>query len=313
MALKVISTEELRRGLVDKATLAIPGIGEGGNNAMPAGEGGEQGKPTSIRARAKEPIGGILPIYKKYGETPLECLNRLREEFPILKDSVLSYAGRLDPLAEGLMIILVGKEANQGRHDYLKLDKVYEVEVLFGLSTDTGDVLGMPKAIDLRKDTLTSSNINQVLETLKGHHLFHYPLFSSRTVKGKPLFEWAKEDRLDEIVIPTSEINVMEMSLIDTRIIEATKLFENIKKSIGLVTGDFRQAEIVAEWDEVFFNKVSANGNFLVCKLRVKCSSGSYMRTLAEEIGRRLGLPALACNIKRTAVGDIAEVEGVSF
>ena len=289
MELKVISTEELRRGLVHKGGLQLP----------------------SISDRAKEPIEGVLPIYKKYGETPLECLNRLRADFPFLEGVTLSYAGRLDPLAERLMLVLVGKEANQNRRAYLQLGKVYEVEVLFGLATDTGDILGIPKAVDLRKDTLTISGIQQVLEGLKGRHYFHYPVFSSRTVKGKPLYEWAKEKRLDEIVLPKTEINAEDISLIDTRIIEAPHFFEHIKKSIALVAGDFRQEEILASWDEVFIKKISKNANFFVCKIKVKCSSGSYMRTLAEEIGNRLGVPALACNIKRTAVGNIAQVEGL--
>lgn len=289
MAIKVISTEELSRGAVDKADLELQGI----------------------RQRAEESVAGILPVYKKYGETPLECLNRLRVEFPVLKNATLSYAGRLDPLAEGLMLILVGKEANQNRRAYLQLGKVYEVEVLFGLSSDTGDVLGMPKNVDLRKDTLTTSGIRQVLDSLKGRQYFHYPVFSSRTVGGKPLFEWAKEKRLDEIVVPKTEINIEDIALLDSRIIEASAFFEQIKKSIALVNGDFRQEQILSGWDEVFIKKVSRNANFFACKIKVKCSAGSYMRTLSEEIGNRLGVPALACGIKRVAIGDIAGIEGI--
>ena len=70
-----------------------------------------------------------LTIYKNEGETPLECLERFRVEQPIYKDAVLSYAGRLDPMAEGVMLVLVDEE-NKNREKYLSLDKTYEVEIL---------------------------------------------------------------------------------------------------------------------------------------------------------------------------------------
>jgi tRNA U55 pseudouridine synthase TruB len=69
----------------------------------------------------------MILIDKKVGETPLELINRIRIEMPELKDERLSYAGRLDPMAEGQMLILVGDE-NDNREKYLGLDKEYEAE-----------------------------------------------------------------------------------------------------------------------------------------------------------------------------------------
>ncbi len=83
----------------------------------------------------------IISIYKKLGETPLECLNRLRLEKPDYKEAVLSYAGRLDPMAEGVLLVLVGEE-NKNREKYLSLSKTYIVEILWGIETDTYDLLG---------------------------------------------------------------------------------------------------------------------------------------------------------------------------
>ena len=67
-------------------------------------------------------MDSVLTVYKKRGETPLQALNRLRKEAPKLENEILSYAGRLDPLAEGLMLVLIG-EANKKREKYLNLDK----------------------------------------------------------------------------------------------------------------------------------------------------------------------------------------------
>jgi len=53
----------------------------------------------------------------------------------------MTYAGRLDPLAEGLLLVLTGEEC-KNKEKYLGLDKEYEVDVLFGFATDTYDILG---------------------------------------------------------------------------------------------------------------------------------------------------------------------------
>jgi len=63
----------------------------------------------------------VLTVYKNIGETPLECLERIRSERQELVKERLSYAGRLDPMAEGVMLILVGDE-NKEREKYLGLD-----------------------------------------------------------------------------------------------------------------------------------------------------------------------------------------------
>jgi hypothetical protein len=64
----------------------------------------------------------MILIDKRVGETPLQLINRIRIEMPKLKNERLSYAGRLDPMAEGQMLILVGDE-NNNRDKYLGLDK----------------------------------------------------------------------------------------------------------------------------------------------------------------------------------------------
>ena len=85
--------------------------------------------------------GQVLNLYKQLGETPRERLERLRVQKPHYEHEVLSYAGRLDPMAEGVMLCLVGS-ANKRREAYLELSKEYVLDILFGFSTDTYDVLG---------------------------------------------------------------------------------------------------------------------------------------------------------------------------
>ncbi|MDQ3244755.1 MAG: tRNA pseudouridine(55) synthase TruB, partial [bacterium] len=80
-------------------------------------------------------------LNKKEGETPLEALESFRVKAKIGKEVKMTYAGRLDPMASGLLIILAGEEC-KNKEKYLRLDKEYNFEVLFGFATDTYDILG---------------------------------------------------------------------------------------------------------------------------------------------------------------------------
>ena len=82
-------------------------------------------------------------IWKKWGETPLEALERLRVHLGIAKDIPMTYAGRLDPAVEGLLVILVGDECKK-KDNYTKLRKTYSAEILIGVATDSYDLLGIP-------------------------------------------------------------------------------------------------------------------------------------------------------------------------
>ena len=80
-------------------------------------------------------------IYKPIGQTPLEAIELLRKSDPSLADVRMAYAGRLDPMADGLLVVLVGDEC-KNRTKYELLDKTYNFTMLLGLSTDTYDILG---------------------------------------------------------------------------------------------------------------------------------------------------------------------------
>jgi hypothetical protein len=88
----------------------------------------------------------MIKLYKKIAETPLQALKRLRRRRPELADARLSYAGRLDPMACGILPVLVGEE-NDRRENFLGRDKTYVFTVLFGVATDTFDLLGIPKKV----------------------------------------------------------------------------------------------------------------------------------------------------------------------
>lgn len=296
-----ISKDELIRGLLTEVDL---------------GETGAMSAPVAA---------GVIAVYKEWGKTPLECLDALRQKYPTLKEPPLSYAGRLDPLAEGLTLVLVG-ETNKDREQYLHLDKTYEVEILLGFKTDTGDLFGVPavaptvpsvtnisegdeatiKKLSNSSFINFSNEIKRVCEELVGKQQFPYPVYSSKTVQGKPLFQWMNEGRISEIEIPKTDVEIYSIELLNNgeseiKEVSGSEILEKVELALKSVKGDFRYDEIRAGWNEVLKDKSEAN--FGVIKIECECSSGTYMRVLAEEIGEKMRVPALAYSIKRVKVG----------
>ncbi|MES2436721.1 MAG: hypothetical protein V4519_01815 [Patescibacteria group bacterium] len=234
-------------------------------------------------------------VYKRRGQTPLQALDELRGQKLDYKDTALSYAGRLDPMAEGLMLVLVGEE-NKEREKYLNLDKDYVVDILFGIETDTYDGLG--KISEIKNTEIEILNLDKYI----GKFVQEYPPYSSKPVNGKPMFEWAREGKLDEIEIPTKKVEIFSCEILSKNVISGKELIENAELDSTLITGDFRQEEILSSWKNAL--KEHESSVFSVLKIKVSCSSGTYMRSFAHNLGKELSCGAIAYRIKRTKVGE---------
>ncbi len=250
-----------------------------------------------------------ITLWKEVGETPLQAIEKWKQVNPAYAEIPASYAGRLDPMAEGKLLILLGDECKK-QDRYRGLDKEYEIEVLLDLSTDTGDVLGMP-AYASRETVPADEDIRRVLHDQTGTKILPYPAFSSKTVNGKPLFLYALEGTLDSISIPKHEETIHRIRLMRHEVVSKDTLQERIERMLALAPrnsepskalgADFRQDAIRAEWNTVFENM--GDRSFSVLSLRVTCGSGTYMRTLAERIGKELGTSGIALSIKRSKIG----------
>lgn len=240
----------------------------------------------------------VIVLYKKEGETPLQCINRAKEEGVIPKEEKATYAGRLDPMAEGLLLALTGDMVHK-KDEYIKLSKEYEIEVLLGVSTDTGDVLGLIEKTKLNPE-ISEEKIQEVIKNCEGEFEEEYPKFSSKTVHGKPLFSLA---RLGHILkSPKHKVVINSIVLQNTRVMKMEEVVGESIERIKKVKGDFRQEEIIMKWNDL--KEVSGEENTLILSIKVSCESGAYMRVLAEKIGKSLGYPALALRIKRTKIGE---------
>lgn len=245
----------------------------------------------------------ILSVYKPISKTPLEIIQAVKSKYPELSNVPISYVGRLDPMAHGVLVLLAG-EAIQKREAYLHLQKSYTFEVIYGVSTDTYDMLGL---VNKQKYIEPVKNVNLFANSFVKKHIGtwmqEYPPFSSKTVHGKPLFWWAKNDLLNTVIIPKHEITIKTFTIESHGVIQTDRLHQRINEQIKKVKGDFRQKEILAAW-ELFFKK--APKQLMTTRFSFSCSSGTYVRGLVHKLGADLGCGAIAIDILRTRVGEYA-------
>ncbi|MEX0909893.1 MAG: hypothetical protein WDZ75_01225 [Candidatus Paceibacterota bacterium] len=244
----------------------------------------------------------ILCVMKKRGESMGELVARIRNEQRISDNEKVTFAGRLDPLASGV-VLLLKNDMRFEKESFLSLPKKYEFEVILGVETDTLDVLGKITKIENKEEL---KNLDEVcntttksLHSLLGEQIQTYPKYSSKTVNGKPLFEYARENI--EIERPTRTVTIFRLNLLSLCVIPKSDLLHSVTTSVGSVMGDFRQEEILRAWHEQSYalprvvTKMSFN---------VECSTGTYVRVLATKIASLLNTCAIADNICRVKLGE---------
>ncbi len=246
-------------------------------------------------------------IEKMVGETPLVALLRLRTRLNIPADMPLAYAGRLDPMASGKLLIIIGDEC-KNQEKYHAFDKEYKVEVLLGVGSDTGDVLGLLTPA-LQKFS-TEIEVLKVLQKLTGPIQLPYPHFSAKTVRGKQLHIWTLENRLDEITIPVKNSTIHKLTFDSLRTISKQEILKTVRAKIETIPevteaskklgADFRRDKVRASWNEFEKNNVDI---YQILSLTCIASSGTYMRSLSEKIAEELSTQGLAYSIHRTKIG----------
>lgn len=252
-------------------------------------------------------------VDKLEGETPLMALERYRTAAAIPKGTPLTYAGRLDPMASGELLILIGDECKR-RDAYDRLDKEYEFEVLFGFSSDTGDILGLSDGCAHPKE-VREQDLKAVLRRLRGDLTLPYPAYSSKPVKGKPLFAHAREGTLDVIERPLSKTSIRTIHLLGMRTCTSQELLRDVDRRLSLLRvdeqstnqfKDFRRDEIRDRWREL----LALDGSYTLALLRATVGGGTYIRALAPLIAEELGACGLAYSIRRTRIGRFAGIFG---
>ncbi|EKD33472.1 MAG: hypothetical protein ACD_76C00021G0001 [uncultured bacterium] len=236
-----------------------------------------------------------INLYKPLCKTPLETVLRFKDTHPEYKETKLAYAGRLDPMAEGVLLIVPGENIM----GYLNEEKEYEATILFGLGTDTYDTLGVLNEHSLKE--LDEERVKKEINNMLGMNVLAYPDYSSVQVGGKPLLHWARRGMIDKVRVPKGEMEVKNIEIKEFRKVGATDLLDKVVKRADAVRGDFRQKEIIDSWKKYLDG---ADQNFIAVDVKMVVSAGTYIRAIAHELGIRVGSCAILLNLKRTRLGE---------
>ena len=206
---------------------------------------------------------GSLIIDKPEGITSHDVVARVRRA---ARTRRVGHAGTLDPFATGVLVVCV-ERATRLVQFLAPLEKKYLATVRLGFATDTQDLTGKQITPLLSSNELSIEDIRRAMNYFTGPQLQLPPMFSAKKIGGERLYRAARAGR--EIKREPVPITVHSIELIEDE--------------AGPQTRDEKGTR-----------------DFL---MRVRCSSGTYVRTLAHDIGNKLGVGAHLASLKRTAVG----------
>lgn len=238
----------------------------------------------------------ITLVNKPIGMTPSKLMEELLKKNPDNIGKKYSFYGKLDPMADGLMIILWEDECrNPFYHD---LEKIYETEIAIGITTDTGDLMGLITSL-VSDQVNPYSGVDAICDHLGGKTYFPlileqpYPDYSYLKIKGNPLWWWSQQGLTDTIreLIPKKTVKIEELELLSVGEICFEELCHLVQKRVTLVEGNFRQNDIIAHW------KGTKSKMFHTIKLRLRVSNGTYIRHIASKLG------GVIVNLRRTNSG----------
>jgi len=209
------------------------------------------------------PQEGLVLIDKPVGISSFGVVARLRRATGVRR---IGHAGTLDPMASGLLICLIGRAYTRQAGTYLKLDKVYEVEIALGANSTTGDQEGELTPISEQVPTL--AEVKRAIAQFTGEIMQTPPQYSAIKVAGKRAYDLARRGETVELAARPVTIY-----------------------SIEQVQYQYPKLSFVA-----------------------RVSSGTYIRSLGEDIGAALGTGAYVTQLRRTQIGefDIADATSIT-
>ena len=220
-------------------------------------------------------MNGVLLIDKPAGMTSHDVVARVRK---IIGERRVGHTGTLDPFATGLLVILIGRATRLAQ--FLSgAEKEYEAVIRFGYATDTGDVTGSrseckePDVKTRGAQSLRKDEIQAAMASLQGEIEQVPPMYSAKKIQGKKLYEFARAG-------------------------------QSVERQPVRVT--IREFEMLSPADEL----LRANDDGSVdLRVRVVCSAGTYIRTLAEDLGQKLGMGSHLAELRRTRAG-LFQIDG---
>jgi tRNA pseudouridine55 synthase len=147
---------------------------------------------------------------------------------------------------------------------------------------------------------MTTVRLKLLLAELLGEIRQPYPPYSGKTIEGVKMFELAKAGTLDQAKIPFQTGQIFEATLLSQEKVPFGYLKEEMSRRVLSVAGDFRQKEIIASW---YALPVPSETLLPSYRIRLSCSSGLFVRSIANDLGKQLHVGGLSTHILRTQVG----------
>ena len=151
---------------------------------------------------------GIVIINKEIGDTSQKVVSKVKK---ILNEKKAGHIGTLDPLAEGVLPVLIGNATKLSKY-LIEHDKTYVATLKLGIKKDTGDEEGLIIETKEVKD-LDEETIKNVLKKFEGKQLQSPHKYSAVKIGGKKLYEYAREGI--EVEIPKREIEIYSIKLLE--------------------------------------------------------------------------------------------------
>lgn len=152
-------------------------------------------------------MDGIIVIDKPKNKTSRDVVNEVCQ---ILHTKKVGHTGTLDPIATGVLVICVGK-ATKLVEMITAYDKEYIAQIQLGIKTDTKDITGT--ILEKQNVDITKEQIEKALKEMTKTYLQTVPIYSAVKVKGKKLYEYARNQ--EEVELPTREVKIQSLKLID--------------------------------------------------------------------------------------------------
>lgn len=207
----------------------------------------------------------ILFIKKPPGPTSHDIVDQVRK---ITHEKRIGHTGTLDPFAEGLLIVLVGRKTTKRQSEFMKLDKEYVATLRLGQETDTGDLTGKSLPRHSRgEEEISLDQIQKVIKSFIGQNEQIPPAYSAIKIKGRKAYEFARKG--EKVDLKPRTIQIHEIKVLDYT------------------------------WP--------------LLVIKIHCSSGTYIRALARDLGRAVGCGAYVEKLVRTKIGPYKLEDAISF
>lgn len=214
--------------------------------------------------------GKFYGIYKPEGVTSFSVVAKVRKISGIKR---VGHAGTLDPLACGVLVVAVGRDATKGIDKFVKKEKEYVAEIMLGFESTTddreGEKIEYKKSFKFLKKSPELGDVKKVLKKFVGKIEQVPPVYSALKINGKPAYKYARGGEVLDMEKKKREVEIFDIEVLEYK------------------------------WP--------------ILKIKVNTGSGVYIRSLARDVGRQMGVGGYLRFLERTRVGGFKKEDCVNI